>query len=101
MRGFSLAADKDLWAPQGIAVTCFMPDAVQTPMVDMQLGCAVQCLSRAQCRVRGLVEYEYTNTHARKHAYEHTCMHARIHDAIAGSRRRPWRSQATSLAWTK
>jgi len=36
-RGFSLAAAKDL-APHGIAVTCFMPDAVQTPMVDLQLN---------------------------------------------------------------
>jgi 3-oxoacyl-[acyl-carrier protein] reductase len=36
-RGFSLAASKDL-APHGIAVTCFMPDAVQTPMVDLQLN---------------------------------------------------------------
>jgi 3-oxoacyl-[acyl-carrier protein] reductase len=35
-RGFSLAASKDL-APLGIAVTCLMPDAVQTPMVDLQL----------------------------------------------------------------
>jgi len=35
-RGFSLAAAKDL-APLGIGVTCLMPDAVQTPMVEMQL----------------------------------------------------------------
>jgi 3-oxoacyl-[acyl-carrier protein] reductase len=35
-RGFSLAANKDL-APLGIAVTCLMPDAMQTPMVDLQL----------------------------------------------------------------
>jgi len=35
-RGFSLAAAKDL-APLGIAVTAFMPDATQTPMVDLQL----------------------------------------------------------------
>jgi hypothetical protein len=37
VRGLSLAADKDLWGQEGIAVTCFMPDAVQTPMVDLQL----------------------------------------------------------------
>ena len=36
-RGFSLAANKDLYSRTGIAVTCFMPDAVQTPMVDLQL----------------------------------------------------------------
>jgi 3-oxoacyl-[acyl-carrier protein] reductase len=36
-RGFSLAASKDL-APLGIAVTCLMPDACQTPMVDLQLN---------------------------------------------------------------
>ena len=36
-RGFSLAANKDLYPRSGIAVTCFMPDAVQTPMVDLQL----------------------------------------------------------------
>lgn len=36
-RGFSLAASKDLFDETGVAVTCFMPDAVQTPMVDMQL----------------------------------------------------------------
>ena len=36
VRGFSMACSKDL-AEHGIAVTCFMPDAVQTPMVDLQL----------------------------------------------------------------
>ena len=36
-RGFSLAAAKDL-AELGIAVTCLMPDAMQTPMVDVQLN---------------------------------------------------------------
>ena len=35
-RGFSLAANKDL-ASDGIAVTCLMPDAMQTPMVTKQL----------------------------------------------------------------
>ena len=37
-RGFSLAANKDL-ASDGIAVTCLMPDAMQTPMVTKQLDC--------------------------------------------------------------
>ena len=36
VRGFSMACSKDL-AEHGISVTCFMPDAVQTPMVDLQL----------------------------------------------------------------
>ena len=36
-RGFSLAAAKDL-APLGVAVTCLMPDATQTPMVDLQVS---------------------------------------------------------------
>ena len=36
VRGFSMACSKDL-AKDNIAVTCFMPDAVQTPMVDLQL----------------------------------------------------------------
>ncbi len=36
VRGLSLASSKDL-AGTGIDVTCFMPDAVQTPMVDLQL----------------------------------------------------------------
>ena len=37
VRGFSFAASKDL-IDENIAVTCFMPDAVQTPMVDLQLN---------------------------------------------------------------
>ena len=37
VRGFSSACSKDL-ADSNIAVTCFMPDAVQTPMVDLQLN---------------------------------------------------------------
>lgn len=37
VRGFSLAAAKDL-ADLGVCVTCFLPDAVQTPMVDLQLN---------------------------------------------------------------
>ena len=37
VRGFSLAADKDL-REEGLAVSVFMPDAVQTPMVDLQLS---------------------------------------------------------------
>eukprot|EP00756_Hemistasia_phaeocysticola_P050763 Hpha_TRINITY_DN2594_c0_g1::TRINITY_DN2594_c0_g1_i1::g.1299::m.1299 len=36
-RGFSLAANKDLMC-SGVAVTCLMPDALQTPMVDKQLN---------------------------------------------------------------
>eukprot|EP00939_MAST-03C_sp_MAST-3C-sp1_P000192 g192.t1 len=36
VRGLSLASSKDL-AGTGVDVTCFMPDAVQTPMVDLQL----------------------------------------------------------------
>ena len=36
VRGFSMACSKDL-SEHNIAVTCFMPDAVQTPMVDLQL----------------------------------------------------------------
>lgn len=36
VRGLSFAAAKDL-KPLGICVTCLMPDAVQTPMVEMQL----------------------------------------------------------------
>lgn len=35
-RGFSLSASKDLFA-SGVFVTCVMPDAIQTPMVDLQL----------------------------------------------------------------
>ena len=40
VRGFSLAASKDLSCgprAQQVAVSVFMPDAVQTPMVDLQL----------------------------------------------------------------
>ena len=37
VRGFSSASSKDL-ASANIAVSCFMPDAVQTPMVDLQLN---------------------------------------------------------------
>lgn len=37
-RGFSLAASKDLIGT-GVCVSCFMPDAVQTPMVNLQLAC--------------------------------------------------------------
>ena len=37
VRGFSSASSKDL-ANANIAVSCFMPDAVQTPMVDLQLN---------------------------------------------------------------
>ena len=36
VRGFSMACSKDL-SNDNISVTCFMPDAVQTPMVDLQL----------------------------------------------------------------
>lgn len=36
VRGFSLAAATEL-APQGIAVTLVMPDAVETPMLEMQV----------------------------------------------------------------
>jgi 3-oxoacyl-[acyl-carrier protein] reductase len=36
VRGFSLAAAIEL-RPQGVAVTLVMPDAVQTPMLDLQL----------------------------------------------------------------
>jgi 3-oxoacyl-[acyl-carrier protein] reductase len=35
-RGFSLCASKDL-DPLGVCVTCVLPDAVQTPMADLQL----------------------------------------------------------------
>lgn len=37
VRGYSLAAGMEL-APQGIAVTAICPDAVQTPMLDIQKG---------------------------------------------------------------
>lgn len=37
VRGFSLAAATEL-ARHGVAVTLVMPDAVQTPMLDLQLG---------------------------------------------------------------
>lgn len=37
VRGFSLAAAADL-APHGVAVTVIMPDAVATPMLDLQVG---------------------------------------------------------------
>jgi 3-oxoacyl-[acyl-carrier protein] reductase len=37
VRGFSLAAATEL-APHGVAVTLVMPDAVQTPMLDLQAG---------------------------------------------------------------
>lgn len=36
VRGFSLAAAAEL-APHGVAVTVIMPDAVQTPMLDLQV----------------------------------------------------------------
>jgi NAD(P)-dependent dehydrogenase (short-subunit alcohol dehydrogenase family) len=36
VRGFSLCASKDLWGT-GVYVSCVMPDAIQTPMVDLQL----------------------------------------------------------------
>lgn len=36
VRGFSLAAAAEL-APRGVAVTVVMPDAVQTPMLDLQV----------------------------------------------------------------
>jgi NAD(P)-dependent dehydrogenase (short-subunit alcohol dehydrogenase family) len=37
VRGFTLAAATEL-EPHGIAVTLVMPDAVQTPMLDLQVG---------------------------------------------------------------
>ena len=37
VRGFSLAAAQEL-RPRGVAVTVVCPDAVQTPMLDLQLG---------------------------------------------------------------
>lgn len=36
VRGFSLAAAQEL-APQGVALSLIMPDAVQTPMLDLQV----------------------------------------------------------------
>jgi NADP-dependent 3-hydroxy acid dehydrogenase YdfG len=36
VRGFSLAASQEL-APHGVALTLIMPDAVQTPMLDLQV----------------------------------------------------------------
>ena len=36
-RGFSLCASKDLF-DHGVFVTCVLPDAIQTPMVDLQLN---------------------------------------------------------------
>lgn len=36
VRGFSLAVAQEL-RPHGVAVTCVCPDAVQTPMLDLQL----------------------------------------------------------------
>lgn len=37
VRGFTLAAAQEL-APHGVKVTLVMPDAVQTPMLDLQVG---------------------------------------------------------------
>lgn len=37
VRGFSLAAATEL-GPRGVAVTVILPDAVQTPMLDLQVG---------------------------------------------------------------
>ncbi|MEM8929529.1 MAG: SDR family oxidoreductase [Acidobacteriota bacterium] len=37
VRGFSLAADQEL-RPQGVAVTTVCPDAVKTPMLDLQVA---------------------------------------------------------------
>lgn len=37
LRGFTLAAAHEL-APRGVAVTLLMPDAVETPMLDLQKG---------------------------------------------------------------
>jgi 3-oxoacyl-[acyl-carrier protein] reductase len=37
VRGFSLAAAQEL-GPRGVAVTVVCPDAVQTPMLDLQVG---------------------------------------------------------------
>jgi 3-oxoacyl-[acyl-carrier protein] reductase len=37
VRGFSLAVDTEL-RPRGVAVSLIMPDAVQTPMLDLQVG---------------------------------------------------------------
>ena len=36
MRGFTLAAAQEL-APHGVKVTLVMPDAVETPMLDLQV----------------------------------------------------------------
>lgn len=38
VRGFTLAAAQEL-APHGVKVTLVMPDAVETPMLDLQVDC--------------------------------------------------------------
>jgi 3-oxoacyl-[acyl-carrier protein] reductase len=50
VRGFSLAAAQEL-RPHGVAVTLVCPDAVQTPMLDLQLGYKEAALTFSGSRV--------------------------------------------------
>jgi 3-oxoacyl-[acyl-carrier protein] reductase len=50
VRAFSLAAAQEL-APRGVAVTVVCPDAVQTPMLDLQVDCREAALTFSGPRI--------------------------------------------------
>lgn len=57
VRGFSLALANEL-RPHGVAVTVICPDAVQTPMLDLQLDCPQAALTFSGRRALGVEEIE-------------------------------------------
>lgn len=57
VRGFSLAAAEEL-APHGIAVTAICPDAIHTPMLDLQVDYEEAALSFSSSRVLSVHDVE-------------------------------------------
>lgn len=57
VRGFSLAAAEEL-APRGIAVTAVCPDAIATPMLDLQLDYEEAALSFSAPRILAVEDVE-------------------------------------------